>query len=149
MLKTKKIGRFYYIHRDGTVYSKREGNLHALKPRIHSGYKRVVLYLEEGIPQDFLVHRLIGQAFIDNPNELTEINHINGNRQDNSIENLEWCTHQENMIHAFKTGLIKNKVHQDKPCSVEFCNTKCHSKLLCKMHYQLRRNMNIERLKTY
>ncbi len=53
----------------------------------------------------FQVHRLIALAFIPNPDNLPEINHIDGNPLNNSLENLEWCTHQYNMQHAWDTGL--------------------------------------------
>jgi len=51
------------------------------------------------------VHRLIANAFIENPLNKPYINHINGNKEDNSISNLEWVTHQENVKHAQDTGL--------------------------------------------
>jgi hypothetical protein len=49
----------------------------------------------------FLVHRLIAKTFIENPNNLPEINHINGNKSDNNIENLEWTTRSNNEKHAY------------------------------------------------
>ena len=54
------------------------------------------------------VHRLLAETFIENPLNLKCINHKNGIKTDNSIENLEWCTHLENMRHAFSTGLVNN-----------------------------------------
>lgn len=69
------------------------------------GYKYVIL-CKESKNKCFLIHRLIGIAFIPNPENKPQINHINGIKTDNSISNLEWCTQQENSIHAFKTGLM-------------------------------------------
>ena len=51
------------------------------------------------------VHRLVADAFVDNPRGLNEINHKNGNKHDNRAENLEWCTHSQNLKHAYATGL--------------------------------------------
>jgi len=53
------------------------------------------------------VHRLVAEAFIENPQCLTEVNHIDGNKKNNNVSNLEWVTHKANMHHAINTGLSK------------------------------------------
>lgn len=55
------------------------------------------------------VHRLVAETWIDNPNHYEQVNHINGDKDDNRVENLEWVTHSENMRHAYRTGLLKVK----------------------------------------
>lgn len=71
------------------------------------GYYRVALY-KNGTRKYHRVHRLVAKAFIDNPNNKEQVNHIDGNKLNNHVSNLEWCTRLENMYHARITGLIPN-----------------------------------------
>ena len=71
------------------------------------GYKCCNLYLNK-VRVHKRVHRLVAETYIPNPNDLPQINHINGIKSDNRICNLEWCTGQENIIHGYKTGLYDN-----------------------------------------
>ena len=54
------------------------------------------------------LHRVVAYHFLDNPDNLPEINHIDGDKQNNSSSNLEWCTRKENARHALETGLFDN-----------------------------------------
>lgn len=63
------------------------------------GYLRVCLSID-GKQVEEKVHRLVAEAFIANPDDLPQVNHIDGNKENNRAENLEWCTNQQNMIHC-------------------------------------------------
>lgn len=78
-----------------------------LTPRLHSqGYLRVNLS-RDGIAVDAYIHRLVAKAFIRNEEDLPYVNHINGNKKDNKVENLEWVSPSQNCEHAYVTGLSK------------------------------------------
>lgn len=70
------------------------------------GYKRVSLWLD-GKNKDYLVHRLVALTFIDKIEEKELINHKDSNPSNNLVENLEWCNHYENLIHAYQNNLNK------------------------------------------
>lgn len=78
-----------------------------------TGYKKVEL-VKEGIKKSYKVHRLVATAFIPNPENKPEVNHIDGNKINNYIENLEWVTSSENSIHAYETGLNPKKIDLDE-----------------------------------
>lgn len=103
----KKIDGFdYAVSKYGKVYSFRSSRF--LSPSIDKdGYHRVTLY-NDGYQETHLVHRLVAQYWIPNPDNKPTVNHKNGDKSDNSVYNLEWATYSENNIHALETGLKKD-----------------------------------------
>jgi hypothetical protein len=94
----------YQVHPKGYVQN-RHGLI--LKTyRINSGYKCVKLS-RDGTKTAFLVHRLVAEAFVDNPDaeNFDVVNHIDGNKRNNRAKNLEWCDNSHNILHARETGL--------------------------------------------
>lgn len=73
----------------------------------YNGYIYVQLWNNSNY-KNIRLHRLVAENFIPNPENKCQINHIDGNKQNNRIDNLEWCTASENIIHAYKTGLRKS-----------------------------------------
>lgn len=73
-----------------------------------SGYLRLWIGCDDGSKAQFLVHRLVAITFLDNPEDKEQVNHKDGNKKNNHISNLEWASRQENMKHAFDTGLNSN-----------------------------------------
>ena len=67
-----------------------------------NGYKNVNLYLE-GVLRRFLIHRLVAEAFIENPNNYPKVNHKDENKENNKANNLEWCTQKYNINYGTRT----------------------------------------------
>jgi len=105
----------YFANRDGNIYSTRSSraSLYKLTPGINKrgkGYAYVNIHTgsKRGTAKTITVHRLISATFIPNPLNKPEVNHKNGNPRDNRADNLEWCTHAENVTHANRE-LPRNK----------------------------------------
>ena len=89
----------YEITKNGEVINKR--TQHILKPQKNSkGYLRVMI-----CGKKYFVHRLVAEKYIPNPNNYEQVNHIDGNKLNNNVDNLEWVTNKMNREHAVKTGL--------------------------------------------
>ena len=79
---------------------------------IGNGYKTVMLY-KNLIPKKFLVHRLVALTYIPNSKNLPEVNHVDGNRLNNNLENLEWISVRDNHSHAWRNGLYDKNIGQN------------------------------------
>ena len=85
----------YTISSDGKVFSIKSGKY--LKPRLSmDGYERVALCRGKQYRREYRVHRLVAEAFLENPNNLPQVNHKDFNTVNNCLENLEWCTNKDN-----------------------------------------------------
>ena len=93
-------------HWNGHKYEKRKKPYILKQSNTTTGYKKVEL-VKDGKRKSLKVHRLVAIAFIPNPMNKPYINHIDGNPINNCVENLEWCTQHENVVHAYKIGLRK------------------------------------------
>jgi len=99
----------YQVSNLGKIKSLKGKKEKFLKPsNTTHGYLKVNLN-KNGIQKTFKLHRLIAEHFIKKIDGKEIINHIDGNKRNNNISNLEWCTHSENIKHAYKTGLKKPK----------------------------------------
>lgn len=74
-----------------------------------NGYFAIKL-CRDGITKTFRVHRLVAAAYIPNPMALPQINHLDGNKRNNHVSNLEWASRSQNMLHAFAIGLCENVI---------------------------------------
>lgn len=122
------------VNRDGHVLDSK-----SMSPAIVNrvGQKRrywQAAYREDNGKWRFVfVHRLVGEAFIPNPNDLPQINHIDGNPSNNNVANLEWCTPKQNTRHAIETGLFNPWGISRSLCKIEFNDNSLNVRELAKM----------------
>lgn len=98
---------WYLACSDGYVINTDSG--HILKGSVKkTGYVEILLRDENGTPHYVTEHRIIAQCFCERSEGANEVNHIDGNKENNAAYNLEWVTREKNLIHAFETGLMPN-----------------------------------------
>jgi hypothetical protein len=116
-LEIDGIKKEYLLYDDGRLY---DVQLQRFKNPMENqkGYLRYSIYVY-GKRKFFFVHRLVLSVFnpIENMENL-QVNHIDGNKKNNRLENLEWCTQSENQIHAFSHGLISRKGEKNSQCKL-------------------------------
>ena len=104
----------YYISKNGSLFSTKKSRCrkvdgyYLLSGSVHANGYRYFSMMRDGKTIKIQAHRLVALAFIANPEDKPCINHIDGNKLNNELSNLEWVTHSENAFHAFACGLRKN-----------------------------------------
>lgn len=119
---TTRWGYHYFATEDGHIYS---GHLkrNIYESTDKDGYKKVNLQNGDGSRKVFSVHRLVLASFSPrNDMEQLQVNHIDGDKTNNTLSNLEWVTAKENVAHAFKTGLRKN-IEDNNPGPHKLCSS--------------------------
>ena len=97
-----------------------------IKPIIVKGYYNVSLS-KNGKSKQYSIHRLVAQTFIPNPNNLPQVNHIDGNKLNNCVSNLEWCTAKHNINESYRIGLHSKKSIMN---SINAMNKKTRKKIV-------------------
>ena len=95
----------YIVSSDGRIF--RDGR--ELNPQMMgNGYLKIGLS-NDGVISQHLIHRMVAELYLDNPEGKTQVNHINGKKKVNDVTNLEWVTPKENIQHAYDTGLQNDR----------------------------------------
>ena len=102
----------YTVSSDGSVYSLKGIKKMLVGKIAKSGYREVVIS-HLGKKKYLLVHRLVASTFLPNPNDYRTVNHKDGNKLNNNVSNLEWCSDSDNLIHARDNGLLNTKINNE------------------------------------
>lgn len=105
----EKLRDYYYLDENLDIVSKLNAPT-KLKSRLNSsGYISYPLIRKDGKQMTVLLHRVIALAYVDNPNSYKEVNHIDENKLNNDINNLEWCSHKHNCNHGTRVKRYSEK----------------------------------------
>ncbi len=111
------------------------------KAKIGKGYFLINLS-KDGVKRFFLVHRIVAETFLENPSSKKTVNHINGIKTDNTVNNLEWSTYSENAIHAHNLGLKCQKGTKNN-------RSKLSDEIVYKIKFETDKMLNHEIAKIY
>jgi len=146
-LKWEKISNSdnpYFISSVGLILSLCNRKIKILSQRIDwAGYITIRL-MKEQQTKTYYLHRLLAEKFVPNPYNKPYVNHKNGNKTDNRIDNLEWVTHAENVKHAYEAQLISNKSRKvfDRCANITFSSSKEAAKYFNINHNTMRGYLN-------
>jgi len=111
----------YYCNESGLIYSGKSkkfiSNFDSKK-----GYLNSYIYIDS-VKKTFKTHRIVAECFIENTQNKPQINHIDGNKKNNHVSNLEWVNNSENIKHAYKIGLNVKRFRENNPCTKTYLDT--------------------------
>lgn len=103
----------YDVSNFGRVRNSETGNILKISS-IKNGYRCVCVSLNSRKTKKCIrVHRAVAELFLENPLNYTQINHIDGDKNNNNVSNLEWCSPSQNIVHAYKNGLMNARCKEE------------------------------------
>ena len=133
-----RIKRLEHKRKNNLINTDSTYKEHILKPAKQTSEYMYIVLCKNGKTKGFRVHRLVAQTFIPNPENKPQVNHIDTNKSNNNVNNLEWCSRSENMIHAYSHNLINS--HTEKKRISQLNNIKIAREYLRRKNNAKNRN---------
>ena len=140
--KPISLSPYYEVSNDGKVRNKETGKIFKGTPD-KDGYIHVTLRLGLDKYKTPSIHRLVAEAFIPNPNNLPQVNHKDENKQNNCVENLEWCTNEYN--YNYGTGRERSRKHNQERNSKKLKAIKDGKEYFFSSRKEASRKLNLNR----